>query len=60
MARKMMGIGELAREYGCSLNRMHVILNSDRVTTKTVGKLALALKCDVLEIIETEGGKQDE
>ena len=54
MARKQLSVKELAELYGCSLNRIHVILNSAHVNAKTAGKLAAALGCDVLDIIENE------
>lgn len=52
MARKRYNIAELARVYGVSAQRMRTILNSRKVSTATVGKLAKALGVDVAEIIE--------
>ncbi|MBD5484068.1 MAG: helix-turn-helix transcriptional regulator [Lachnospiraceae bacterium] len=52
MARKSYNITKLAKAYGASPQRMRTILNSRKVSTVTVGKLAEALGCDVTEIIE--------
>ncbi len=52
MARKRYNIAELARAYGVSAQRMRTILNSRKVSTATVGKLADALGVDVTEILE--------
>ena len=54
MARKSYNITKLAKIYGASAQRMRIILNSKKVSTATVGKLAKALGVDVTEIIETE------
>lgn len=52
MARKCMTITQLAKVYGCSRNRINILLNSRKVSVLTVGKLAAALGCDVTEILE--------
>lgn len=52
LARKNLTISKLAELYGASRNRMHVILNSQKVTPACAGKLADALEVDVTEIIE--------
>ena len=52
MSRKAFTIEDVARRYGCSAQRMRIIMNSVNVTTRTLGKLAAALECDVTEIIE--------
>lgn len=54
MARKCMTITQLAEAYGCSRNRINILLNSRKVSVLTVGKLAAALGCDVTEIMESE------
>ena len=53
-ARKQMSVADLAKEYGVSRARMNTILNQCNITTGCAGRLALALGCDVTEIIETE------
>lgn len=52
MARKNYNIIRLAGAYGVSAQRMRVILNSRKVSTATVGRLADVLSVDVTEIIE--------
>lgn len=52
MAEKKYSIANLAEVYGVSHQRMRMILNSQRVTTVTAGKLAEALGVPVTEIIE--------
>lgn len=42
----------LAELYGCTVNRISCILNSQNVRTATAVNLAKALGCDVTEIIE--------
>lgn len=54
MARKVFTIANLADAYGVSGQRMRTILNSRRVSPATAGRLAVALDCDVTEIIEIE------
>lgn len=51
-ARKNMTVTQLAENYGVSRNRMNIILNQREITTNCAGRLAAALGCDVLEIIE--------
>ncbi len=52
MARKSYNIAKLAENYGVSAQRMRIILNSRKVSTATVGRLAKVLEVDVTEIIE--------
>ena len=52
MADKKYNIVKLAELYGISHQRMRVILNSQKVSTVTAGKLADALGVPVTEIIE--------
>lgn len=52
MAVKKYSIVNLAELYGVSHQRMRVILNSQKVSTVTAGKLADALGVPVTEIIE--------
>lgn len=52
MAAKKYSIVNLAELYGVSHQRMRVILNSQKVSTVTAGKLADALGVPVTEIIE--------
>lgn len=52
MADKKYSIVKLAELYGVSHQRMRVILNSQKVSPVTAGKLADALGVPVTEIIE--------
>lgn len=52
MARKELSGAELAKRYGVTSSRMNYILASDEVLPLTAGKLARALECDVLDIVE--------
>ena len=52
MAAKKYSIVNLAELYGVSHQRMRVILNSQKVSTVTAGKLADALGVPVTEIID--------
>lgn len=54
MARNKTSVPKLAKAYGVSRSRMHVILNSRTVTPVCAGRLAEALGVDVTEIMETE------
>lgn len=54
MARKQMTVTQLAEAYGVSRNRINIILNQREVTPLCAGKMAAALGCDVLEILEDE------
>lgn len=53
MANAGLNISDLAKIYGCTPQRMWVIINGTRANTKTVGRIAKALGCDVTEIIDT-------
>ena len=52
MANAGLNISDLAKIYGCTSHRMWAIINGTRANTKTVGRIAKALGCDVTEIIE--------
>lgn len=54
MIKQGVNFRELAERYGASQQRLSVIANSQTVKDETAGKLAKALDCDVLDIIETE------
>lgn len=54
MAKRSFSVRELAEAYGCSRQRMQMIIHSTNLQSKTVGKLANALGVDVLDIIETD------
>lgn len=54
LANSGLTIGQAADRVGISRQRLAVILNSKRVTPKTVGKVARGLGVDVTDIIETE------
>lgn len=51
-ARKKMSIIDLAEAYGVSRARMNVILNQREISVVSAGRLADALGCDVIEILE--------
>ena len=53
MANAGLNIADLAKIYGCKPQGMWAIINGTRASTKTVGRLAKALGCDVLDIIDT-------
>lgn len=52
MARNKMNATDLAKAYGVSRARMHVILNSQSLTPICAGRVAEALSVDVTEIID--------
>lgn len=52
LARNSMSISDLAASYGCSKNRIYAILNSLNIKPQSAGKMAIALKCDVTDIID--------
>ena len=52
LANSGLAIGEVAERAGMSRQRLHMILNSKRVTAQAVGKVAHALGVDATEIIE--------
>ena len=52
MARKCMTVTELSKACGVSRNRMNVILNSQNITPRCVGRVAIALGVDVTDIVE--------
>ena len=54
LAKKQLTAKEFCEETGISRNRFYAILNSKRLSPKTIGRLAAALRCDATEIIETE------
>lgn len=51
-ARKQMSVTNIADTYGVSRARMNAILNQRNVTALCAGRLAKALGCDVVDIIE--------
>ena len=53
-AQKCMTVTELAKAYGVSRARIHIILNQREVTPVCAGRMAKALGCDVTEILETD------
>lgn len=53
LARKQMSVTALAKAYGVSRTRMHIILNSKDVTPICAGRLAEAIGMDVEDIIES-------
>lgn len=54
LAKKKLTVTELCGAAGYSRNRFYTVMNSKKVSPKTVGKIAEALGVDVTEIIETE------
>lgn len=53
-ARSGFSSRDLAKRYGCTVSQINSLLSKGSVRTETAGKLAKALGCDVLDIIETE------
>ena len=51
-ANKCMTVADLAKAYGVSRARIHIILNQREVTPICAGCMAKALGCDVTEIID--------
>lgn len=54
LARQGLSVSDLSVRYGVSRQRIHVILNSVSVSTKTAGRIAQALGVDVTEIIDMD------
>jgi len=54
LARKQMTVQKLAEIYGVSRARMNIILNQREVSVVSAGRMAVALECDVVEILEDE------
>ena len=52
LAESGLTMGELAERAGLSRQRVHMIINSKKVTPQAVGKIARALGVKVTEIIE--------
>lgn len=52
LAESGLTMGELAERAGLSRQRVHMIINSKKVTPQAVGKIAKALGVKVTEIIE--------
>lgn len=46
---------DLARAYGCKKQYIYVLLNKPASSTKTIGRLAKAIGCSPLDIIDIEG-----
>lgn len=51
MAKEKLTVKALADRYGVSRTRMNVILNSQKITPATAGRLSDALGVDVTEIL---------
>ena len=49
-----MTITDLAKRYGASRSRIHIIMNQREVTPLCAGRIANALGVDVTEILEDE------
>lgn len=52
LANSALTLGEVAERAGITRQRLHIILNSKRVTPVAAGKVARALNVDVTEIID--------
>lgn len=52
LANSALTLGEVAARAGITRQRLHIILNSKRVTPMAAGKVARALNVDVTEIID--------
>lgn len=48
---------DLARAYGCKKQYIYVLLNKPASSTKTIGRLAKAIGCSPLDIIDIEEDK---
>ena len=53
-ANKCMSIADLAKVYGVSRSRMNIILIQREITPLCAGRIAKALECDVVSILEGE------
>lgn len=53
LAKRQLTISEAAKACDVSRNRMYVIMNSQNISPKTVGKIAERLRVEPIEIIET-------
>ena len=51
LANSALTLGEVAERAGITRQRLHIILNSKRVTPQAAGKVARGLGVDVTEII---------
>lgn len=54
MARRLFTVKDLADVYGCSRQRMQIILTTQKHSVITMGKLARALDCDVTDILQDD------
>lgn len=52
LANSALTLGEVAERAGITRQRLHIILNSKRVTPQAAGKVARGLGVDVTEIID--------
>ena len=50
-------ITELSQKFGCTHQYISILLKRQNTTLKTVDKLAKALGCDALDILELESTK---
>lgn len=57
LAERCMNQVDLARAYGCKKQYIYVLLNKPASSTKTIGKLAKAIGCSPLDIIDMEEDK---
>ena len=53
MARKQLGVSDIAERSGKCKQRISTVLNSVNVTPKTAGMIANALGVDITEILES-------
>lgn len=54
LAERCMNQVDLAKAYGCKQQYIYMLLNKPASSTKTIGKLAKAIGCSVLDIIDLE------
>ena len=54
LAERCMNQVDLARAYGCKQQNIYVLLNKPTSSIKTIGKLAKAIGCSVIDIIDLE------
>ena len=61
MAQLQMGYNDLAKKYGCKRQWIYKLVNKDEgINTKTIGKLAKALKINSSKIIKRRAKNEEE
>lgn len=54
MAKRCMGVLEVAKQSNISKSTVYQVISSGRGTTKTIGKIAIALDTDVTNLLTDE------